>query len=94
MGHINDRVHKICGATLPNVVDIADSNEEFAEFVFFDTPGWQREYGEDCAYRMFYEQLIDKVDFVYVVCKSQNVKYASHYVYLSSHFSMTPRIAF
>lgn len=69
MSHINDVNHKICGATLPNVLDVADTNTEFADFVFFDMPGWQREYGEDCTYRMFYQQLMDKVDFIYVVCK-------------------------
>jgi len=67
MGHINDVTHKVCGAALPNVLDVADTNQEFADFVFFDMPGWQREYGDDCIYRMFYKQLLDKVDFVYVV---------------------------
>lgn len=67
MSHINDVNHKMCGATLPNVLDVGDTNMEFAEFVFFDMPGWQREYGHDCAYRNFYKQLIEKVDFTYVV---------------------------
>ena len=71
MGHINDVTHKVCGAALPNVLDVADTNQEFADFVFYDMPGWQREYGEDCTYRMFYKQLIDKVDFTYVVCESR-----------------------
>ena len=67
MSHINDVTHKVCGAALPNVLDVADTNTEFADFVFIDMPGWQREYGRDCSYRMFYQQVIDKVDFVYVV---------------------------
>jgi hypothetical protein len=67
MGHINDVTHKVCGVALPNVIDVADMNEEFENFVFFDMPGWQREYSNECTYRTFYSQLIDKVDFVYVV---------------------------
>jgi hypothetical protein len=69
MSHINDVTLKTCGSTLPNVLDVADANQEFDNFVFFDMPGWQREYGEECTYRTFYSQLIDKADFVYVVCK-------------------------
>lgn len=69
MSHINDITLKTCGSTLPNVLDVADTNTEFKDFVFFDMPGWQREYGEECTYRTFYSQLIDKADFVYVVCK-------------------------
>lgn len=69
MGHINDITNKVCGAALPNVLDVADTNEEFRDFVFFDMPGWQREYGQDCSYHMFYKQLLEKVDFTYVVCK-------------------------
>merc|ERR1740136_515986 len=34
---------------------------------FFDMPGYQREYGVDCRYRNFYRQLIDRVDFTFVV---------------------------
>jgi GTPase SAR1 family protein len=68
MSHINDVTLKTCGSTLPNVVDVADTNKEFGDdFVFLDTPGFQREYGEECTYRTFYSQLIDKADFVYVV---------------------------
>ena len=69
MGHMNDVTHKLCGMTLPNVVDVADTNQEFENFVFFDMPGWQREYGDACTYRSFYQQLLDKVDFTYIVCK-------------------------
>jgi hypothetical protein len=70
MSHINDVTHKVCGATLPNVLDVADTDQEFGtDFVFFDMPGWQREYASNCVYRTFYSQLIDKVDFTYVVCK-------------------------
>ena len=65
--HINDMNIKVCGKALPNVLDVADTNSEFSDFVFFDMPGWQREYADDCAYKMFYRQLIDKVDFVYIV---------------------------
>lgn len=67
MSHINDVNMKVCGATLPNVLDVADTNTEFADFVFIDMPGWQTEYSDQCTYKMFYKQLIDKVDFVYVV---------------------------
>ena len=67
MSHMNEVTHKVCGRALPNVVDIADTNTEFADFVFFDMPGWQREYGQDCAYHAFYQQLLDKVDFTYIV---------------------------
>jgi hypothetical protein len=84
MGHINDVTQKVCGAALPNVLDVADMNQEFADFVFFDMPGWQREYGEDCAYRMFYMQLLDKVDFTYVVCKWQWNKLLFEYALLAS----------
>lgn len=67
MSHINDVTHNNCGDQLPNVVDIADDNKEFSNFVFFDTPGWQSEYMNNCQYESFYRQLIDKVDFIYVV---------------------------
>jgi GTPase SAR1 family protein len=67
MGHMNDVTHKVCGKTLPNVLDVADVNTEFQGFAFFDMPGWQNEYGQDCTYRTFYQQLIEKMDFVYVV---------------------------
>ena len=30
-------------------------------------PGWQPEYGSECVYRTFYEQMIEKMDFVYIV---------------------------
>ena len=64
---MNDITHKHCRKHLPNVVDVADSNTEFEHFVFFDTPGWQSEYRNNCEYESFYRQLIDKMDFVYVV---------------------------
>jgi len=67
MSHMNDITHKHCYKQLPNVVDVADSNTEFEHFVFFDTPGWQSEYRNNCEYESFYRQLIDKMDFVYVV---------------------------
>lgn len=52
---------------MANVLDVSDSNDEFDDFVFFDTPGWQSEYSSDCIYRTYFQQLINKVDFVYVV---------------------------
>lgn len=52
---------------MANVLDVADENNEFGDFVFFDMPGWQSEYGSDCVYRTYFRQLIDKVDFTYVV---------------------------
>lgn len=58
---------KICGKSQPNVLDVADENTEFRDFVFFDMPGWQNEYADDCTYSSFYSQLIEKMDFVYVV---------------------------
>jgi len=64
---IDDVTHKVCGKNQPNVLEVADVNTEFQDFVFFDMPGWQAEYGSDCTYRSFYEQLIEKMDFVYVV---------------------------
>jgi hypothetical protein len=67
MGHINDVTHKICGDTLPDVLDVADVNTEFEDFVFFDMPGWQTEYGKDCMYSTFFKQMIAKMDFVYIV---------------------------
>lgn len=59
--------YDVCGNTQPNTVDIADMNSEFEDFVFFDTPGFQQEYSNDCSYEVFYQQLIEKMDFVYVV---------------------------
>jgi GTPase SAR1 family protein len=67
MSHINDVTHSTCGKQMPNVVDIADENTQFSNFVFFDTPGWQTEYVQNCVYGSFYRQLIDKMDFIYVV---------------------------
>ena len=79
MSHVGDIVGRTCdhdddagdgasgGGLLANVLDVADDNEEFAGFVFFDMPGYQREYGVDCRYRNFYRQLIDRVDFTFVV---------------------------
>jgi len=79
MSHVGDVVARTCdeededegkgtdGGVLANVLDVADDNDEFAGFVFFDMPGYQREYGEDCRYRNFYRQLIDKVDYTFVV---------------------------
>lgn len=52
---------------MANVLDVSDKNDEFDDFVFFDTPGWQSEYSSDCIYRTYFQQLINKVDFVYVV---------------------------
>ncbi len=57
----------MCGSTLPNVLDVADENTEFRDFVFFDMPGWQSEYANDCTYKSFYSQLIERMDYVYVV---------------------------
>ena len=68
MEHVNDIVRSKCdGKAMTNVLDVADTNEEFADFVFFDMPGWQTEYGADCVYNTYFHQLIDKVDFTYVV---------------------------
>lgn len=69
MGHVQDITqNKVCnGAGLANTVDVADTNTEFTGFVFLDMPGWQNEYYHDCAYRTFYQQLMDQIDFVYVV---------------------------
>ena len=68
MEHVNDVVRSKCdGKSMANVLDVADTNEEFADFVFFDMPGWQTEYGADCIYNTYFHQLIDKVDFTYVV---------------------------
>jgi len=68
MEHVNDVVRSGCGGrAMANVLDVADENEEFGDFVFFDMPGWQTEYGSDCVYRTFFRQLIEKVDFTYVV---------------------------
>lgn len=49
------------------VCSLADENTEFGDFVFFDMPGWQSEYASDCTYRTYFQQLLDKVDFTYVV---------------------------
>jgi len=68
MEHVNDVVRSKCGGrSMANVLDVSDSNDEFDDFVFFDTPGWQSEYSSDCIYRTYFQQLINKVDFVYVV---------------------------
>ena len=68
MEHVNDVVRSECGGrAMANVLDVADTNAEFGDFVFFDMPGWQTEYGSDCVYRTFFRQLIDKVDYTYVV---------------------------
>jgi hypothetical protein len=68
MEHVNDVVRASCeGTAMANVLDVADENTEFGDFVFFDMPGWQTEYASDCAYRTYFQQLIDKVDFTYVV---------------------------
>lgn len=68
MEHVNDVVRSKCGGkAMANVLDVADENNEFGDFVFFDMPGWQSEYGSDCIYRTYFRQLIDKVDFTYVV---------------------------
>mmetsp|Transcript_16195 Transcript_16195/g.19785 ORF Transcript_16195/g.19785 Transcript_16195/m.19785 type:complete len:495 (+) Transcript_16195:271-1755(+) len=67
ISHVNDVSHTICGEHLPNVVDVADDNTEFSNFVFFDMPGWQTEYGDNCVYQTFYQQLIEKMDYIYVV---------------------------
>ncbi|CAJ1959499.1 unnamed protein product [Cylindrotheca closterium] len=67
MGHMQQITHEVCGKGLPNVLDVADTNSEFDGFVFLDMPGWQNEYHHDCAYRTFYEHLMDQMDYVYVV---------------------------
>jgi len=67
MSHINDVTHKQCDEQLTNILDVADTNKEFESFVFYDMPGYQREYGKDCAYKTYYQKLIDMVDFIYVV---------------------------
>ena len=68
MEHVNDVVRSECGGTaMTNVLDVADTNSEFGDFVFFDMPGWQTEYGSDCVYRTYFHQLLDKVDYTYVV---------------------------
>mmetsp|Transcript_53319 Transcript_53319/g.113273 ORF Transcript_53319/g.113273 Transcript_53319/m.113273 type:complete len:301 (-) Transcript_53319:71-973(-) len=68
MEHVNDVVRSECGGkAMANVLDVADTNEEFGDFVFFDMPGWQTEYATDCVYRTYFHQLIDKVDYTYVV---------------------------
>mmetsp|Transcript_18398 Transcript_18398/g.35819 ORF Transcript_18398/g.35819 Transcript_18398/m.35819 type:complete len:512 (+) Transcript_18398:301-1836(+) len=68
MEHVNDVVRSKCGGNgMPNVLDVADVNQEFSDFVFFDMIGWQTEYSAECNYRTFFHQLIDKVDFTYVV---------------------------
>ena len=49
-------------------LDVANPNTEFGtDFVFFDMPSWQQEYANDCVYQSFYQQLIEKVDFTYVI---------------------------
>ena len=65
--HSDDITHNKCGKSQPNVVDVADINTEFTDFVFFDMPGWQSEYADECSYHTFYEQLLGKMDFIYFV---------------------------
>lgn len=66
--HVNDVVRSTCGGeSMANTLDVADTNTEFSNFVLIDMPGWQSEYGSECTYRTFFHQLIDKVDFTYVV---------------------------
>mmetsp|Transcript_28910 Transcript_28910/g.43659 ORF Transcript_28910/g.43659 Transcript_28910/m.43659 type:complete len:483 (+) Transcript_28910:92-1540(+) len=67
MSHLNDVTYKMCGQSQPNVLDVADLNEEFRDFVFFDMPGFQGEYANDCTYNSFYSQLLDRMDFNFVV---------------------------
>jgi hypothetical protein len=66
--HVNDVVRSECGGrAMTNVLDVADTNGEFGDFVFFDMPGWKSEYGSDCVYRTYFHTLIDRVDYTYVV---------------------------
>ncbi len=66
--HVNDVVQSQCGGKImKHVLDVADTNTEFGDFVFFDMPGWQTEYGSDCIYQTYFHQLIDKVDYTYIV---------------------------
>ena len=68
MEHVNDVVRSTCGGkAMSNVLDVADTNNEFSDFVFFDMPGWQTEYSADCVYRTYFQQLIDKVDYTYII---------------------------
>jgi len=64
---LDEITHDICGKSQQNVLDVADVNSEFKDFVFFDTPGFQPEYANDCTYQSFYSQIIDQMDFIYVV---------------------------
>jgi len=50
-----------------NILDVADTNTKFGHFVFFDMTGWQMEYGSDCVYQTYFQQLIDKIDYTYEV---------------------------
>lgn len=61
------------------MLDVADENTEFQDFVFFDTPGYQAEYLKDCTYQTFYSQLIDKMDFIYVVWDVHHGKIDDHF---------------
>jgi GTPase SAR1 family protein len=79
MSHMNDLTQSTCEKQLPNVLDVADVNTEFGNFVFFDTPGWQSEYKNDCTYESFYRQLIDKVDFIYLVWDLNHGKIEDHF---------------
>jgi hypothetical protein len=60
-------------------LDVADENMEFQDFVFFDTPGYQAEYLNDCTYQTFYSQLIEKMDFIYVVWDVHHGKIDDHF---------------
>ena len=82
MSHVNDVTYTTCNAQLPNVLDVADTNQEFGNFVFFDTPGWQSEYIDNCVYESFYRQLIEKMDFIYVVWDLSHGKIEDHFANL------------
>ncbi|KAL3780106.1 hypothetical protein HJC23_005973 [Cyclotella cryptica] len=48
MEHVNDIVRATCdGVAMANVLDVAATNSEFGDFVFFDMPGWQTEYATE-----------------------------------------------
>ena len=79
MSHMNDVSHRTCNKQLPNVLDVADDNKQFSNFVFFDTPGWQHEYLDKCEYDSFYQQLVDKMDFIYVVWDLSHGKIDDHF---------------
>ena len=55
MEHVNNVARSTCrGKAMANVLDVADTNTEFGDFVFFDMPGWKTEYGSDCVYRTYF----------------------------------------